>query len=369
MKDNNQRVIVSLTNRTIVKVIFWVAIAFLGYKVFLRVGGILMLVFSAFFLALALNPVVSWMSRRLKIESRARATAAAYVTVISVLILFFALITPPLVSQTRQFINEVPKLVDNFQKQDSGLARTAKKYHLDEKISTSAREFANNYGNFGSTVLDTGKRVAGIIVSLLAIVVMAFMMLVEGPYWMELIWGFVPKKNRPHAKKLVHEMYRGVSGFVNGQVIVSLMAGLCAFIALVVSSSILGVDINALALAGIVSVFGLIPLFGNPISSSLVIVFCLLNSVTLALVMFIYFIVYFLIENHTFQPYVQSRLNKLTALSVFVSALIGVGLAGFFGAIVAIPAASAIKVLVEDYFVRSDGEKLPSTKDVEITAV
>lgn len=369
MKNEKTRVVVSLTTRTIIKIILCVVAAYLSYKAFIRVGHILTLIFSAFFLALALNPVVSWMSRRLKIESRARATAAAYVTVIAVLTLFFALITPPLISQTRDFIKEVPQLVDNFQQQDSGLARTAKKYHLDEKISSSAKDFADNYGNFGSTVLDTGKRVAGIIVSLLAVVVMAFMMLVEGPYWMELIWGLTPKKNRPRAKKLAHEMYRGVSGFVNGQVIVSLVAGLCAFIALEIASRIIGVHVNAIALAGIVAVFGLIPLFGNPISSTLVVLFCLLNSTTLAIVMIAYFVLYFLVENHTFQPYVQSRLNKLTALSVFVSALIGVGLAGFLGAIVAIPAASAIKVLVEDYFVRSDGEKLPSTKDINIASV
>jgi predicted PurR-regulated permease PerM len=103
-------------------------------------------------------------------------------------------------------------------------------------------------------------------------------------------------------------------------------------------------------LAGIVAVFGIIPLFGNPIAATLVVLVCLLNSVTLAVVMAIYFIIYFFIENHTFQPYLQSRLNELTPLLVFIAAIIGVSLGGILGAVVAIPAASAVKILVEDHF-------------------
>ena len=110
------------------------------------------------------------------------------------------------------------------------------------------------------------------------------------------------------------------------------------------------VSINAVALAGVVAVFGIIPLFGNPSAAVLVILFCLLKSPALALVMAIYFLVYFFIENHTFQPYLQSRLNELTPLTVLIAAILGVGFGGFLGAIIAIPAASAVKILLEDHF-------------------
>ena len=117
-----------------------------------------------------------------------------------------------------------------------------------------------------------------------------------------------------------------------------------------------------MALAGIVSVFGLIPLFGNPLAAIIVILVCLINSVTLGLVMLIYFVVYFFVENHTFQPYIQSKLNELTPLTVFVAAVLGVGFGGLLGAIIAIPAASAIKVLVEDYFERRQHKDAPTQK-------
>ena len=83
--------------------------------------------------------------------------------------------------------------------------------------------------------------------------------------------------------------------------------------------------------------------------------------------MLAYFVVYFFVENHTFQPYLQSRLNELTPLTVFVAALLGIGFGGFLGAIVAIPLASAVKILLEDYFERRSGKKTAPTEDLSIT--
>ena len=352
------RVSVSVTNKTILRIIIWAILAILAFHFFHKVGHILTLIFTSFFLALALNPAVGWMSRRFKIDSRVRATAAAYIVVVAVIAGIVVLVMPPLVNQTRQFIKEVPTSISNFQSKDNGLAREAKRYHLDKKLQKAASDFANSHGNFGSTVLDTGKRVIEIVASILAVLVMTFMMLVEGPYWTEVVVGLTPAKDKERYKKMAQRMYKGVSGFVNGQVIVSLLAGAFAFIALETISHIVGVNVNAAALAGIVAVFGLIPLFGNPMSSLIVILFCLLNSVSLAAVMLVYFVIYFFVESHTFQPYIQSRLNKLTALTVFIAALLGIGYAGFLGAIIAIPTASAIKVLLEDYFERKAGHKL-----------
>ncbi len=356
----NSKVTVTVTNRTIVRTILWILATILLYRFIGRITHVLILISSAFFLALAINPVVSAMSRRLHIKSRVRATAAAYIIVIAVIAIFLALIIPPLVRQTRTFVNTVPAKVESFQQQDSSIARAARKYHVDEKLSQAAHDFTSKYSNFGSTVFDTGKRIVGAIVSTLAVLALAFMMLVEGPKWLDLLWGALPDSRREHHKKLANKMYKAVSGFVNGQIILAVVAGIFAFIALTIASSIMNVDINPLALAGIVAVFDIIPLFGNPISSIIVLLVCLLNSVALAVVMLIYFIVYYQVENLTFQPYIQSRLNQLTALSVFVAALIGIGFGGFLGALVAIPVASAIKILLEDYFERNKKQPAPT---------
>lgn len=353
----SNRVTVNVTNRTIVRTILWVVATILLYRFVGRISHGLTLIFASFFLALALNPIVSWLTRRLRLKSRVRATALAYFMVIATISLFLILVIPPLVRQTRTFISSVPDTIQNFQNQDSKLARTARKYNVDQKIAQSARDFATQYSSFGSTLLDTGKRLVQALASILVVLVMTFMMLVEGPRWLERFWSVMPPANRARHQKIARKMYRGVTGFVNGQVILAIVAGVFAFIALEIANRVTNADINALALAGIVSVFGLIPLFGNPLAATLVVLASLINSVSLGLIMAAYFIIYFFIENHTFQPYIQAKLNELTPLTVFIAAVLGVGFGGLLGAIIAIPAASAVKTLVEDYFERHSSNK------------
>ncbi len=359
---SDQKIEVTITNRTVVRTIFWVVVAIAGYHFIGRVSHILTLIFASIFLALALNPIVSWMRRRVHIKSRVRATAAAYLIVVAFLIAFFSLVIPPLVRQTRDFIRDVPKTVANFQKQDTSLARAAKRYHIDQRLTESANKFTSHYGNFGSAILNTTKRIAETVGSLAAVLVMTFMMLVEGPRWLELLWGVTSDRRRKRHQVLAHRIYRAVTGFVNGQVILAAIAGIFAFTALEIASHIIGVNINAIALAGIVAVFAVIPLFGNPLASVIVILMCLLNSAALALVMLIYFVIYFFIESHSIQPYLQSKLNDLTPLIVFVAALLGIGFAGILGAIIAIPAASTVKILLEDYFERRANRHAPTEK-------
>jgi predicted PurR-regulated permease PerM len=346
--NNTREVIVNISNRTIVRTILWVIFAVLVFRFMGRISHGLILIFASFFLALALNPVVSWISRHLRVKSRVRATTLAYLVVIAALVVFFSLVTPPLIRQTRNFISDVPQIVENYKTRDSSVYRFTKKYKLDDKITKGAKNFASHYSSFGTTVLDTGRRIIETIVSILVVLVMTFMMLVEGPTWAEATFRLVPAKNRDHHRVIARKMYRGVTGFVNGQVILAIIAGTFGFIALEVFGHLTGSSVNALALAGIIAVFGLIPLLGNPISSTIVLLVCLSNSGKLALIMLIYFVVYYFIENHTFQPYIQSRLNDLTPLTVFVAAILGVGFGGLLGAIIAIPLATCVKVLVED---------------------
>src|SRR6478609_8312914 len=133
--NHGREVTVNITNRTIVRTFLWVVGFILLFKFFGRISHELTLIFASFFLALALNPVVSWMSRHLRLKSRVRATAAAYVMVLAILAVFFSLVIPPLVRQTRTFINDVPQIVENFQNQDSHYAELARKYKLDEKLT------------------------------------------------------------------------------------------------------------------------------------------------------------------------------------------------------------------------------------------
>ncbi|MEK7096307.1 MAG: AI-2E family transporter, partial [Patescibacteria group bacterium] len=228
----SRKTTVNISNRTIVRTILWVLAAVLAYRFIGQVSHVLTLIFAAIFLALALNPVVGWIRRRLHIDSRVRATAVAYLLVVAFLIGFFALVIPPLVYQTRDFIKDAPATVENFQKQDSSLATAAKRYNLDDKLNQAARDFTSNYGNFGATIFDTGKRVVEAMVSFFVVLVLTFMMLVEGPTWVRLYLKSLPDRQRDRQSRILNRMYKAVSGFVNGQVILAVVAGVFAFLAL-----------------------------------------------------------------------------------------------------------------------------------------
>jgi predicted PurR-regulated permease PerM len=145
-------------------------------------------------------------------------------------------------------------------------------------------------------------------------------------------------------------MYKVVVGYVNGQVLIAVLGGTTAAIVLYILSKIFDAPINPVALGGIVGIFALLPMVGTIIGASIAVLACLLISIPLAISAAIFFIVYQQIENATIQPYIQSRTNNLTPLIVFVSALIGVGFAGFLGALLAIPIAGCIKVVLDDHF-------------------
>lgn len=358
--STDRNVIVTISNRTILRIIGWAIAALVTLKFIGQISHALTLIFVSFFLALALSPVVSAISGRLKSNSRAKATAFAYLLVLSVIVLFFILVIPPLINQTRDFVRDVPQTVSDFQKQDSGLARLVSRYDLNDRLSEAAKDFSSQFGNVGSKMLDLGKRVGSTVVSIIVVIVMTFMMLVEGPRWMELLWENAPLKNRRHKKKLAIQMHGMVTGFVLAQIILALVAGTFALFALIIASSIMDVSINAPALAGIVALLALIPMIGNLVSTIIVTLICALASVNLAIVVLIYFIVYQQIENATLQPYIQSKQNELTPLLVFVAALIGVNLGGILGAFVAIPIAGSIKIWLEDVFEQRRNQKAPT---------
>lgn len=347
---NRSETAVTFTNQTIIRVIVLVVVTLLGLNLLDKLTKPLILIFVALFLAVALNPAVSWITGHLKSKSRARATGFAYLAVLTILVSFFSLVIPPMVNETTRFISDLPETINSFEKSDTAAARLARKYNIDSELKDFSQNIGSRFGDFRGTVVSTISRVGSTIVSIITVLVLTFMMLVEGPYWLKELLELQPAEKREHRKKIAERMYRVVTGYVNGQLLIALIAAGFALVALLVSSTILNVSLNAVALAGIVALTGLIPLIGNTIGAAVVVLFCLFSSSVLAIIMAVFFLIYQQVENVTIQPYIQSRKNELTPLLVFLAAIIGVGLGGLFGALVAIPVAGCLKILVEDQF-------------------
>lgn len=347
-KNKSQEITVSL--ETVVRTVIIVALTLFAFEILQNLLHPLTLIFVSFFLALALNPIVTRLSKMLRIKSRSGATAVAYIAVISFLILFFSLVLPPLVRQTTDFIANLPNTVDDIQSSDGYIGNFVRSNDIDKQVSDFVSTWTKDVSRVSNSAVSVANRVVSNIISIVTVLILTFMMLSEGPRWLKTFWSYYPEENREHHKKLAAKMYDVVINYVNGQVIVAGIGATFAMIALLIMTTIFGVDsVNVIALGGIVFLFSLIPTIGTFMGAALVVIFAAIASMPMAIAVAIYFIVYQQIENATIQPIVQSRGNDLTPMLVFIAAILGIGFGGVLGAFIAIPAAGCAKILVEDW--------------------
>jgi predicted PurR-regulated permease PerM len=161
---------------------------------------------------------------------------------------------------------------------------------------------------------------------------------------MERIYGLLRPESQPRWRTVGHDVYRTVGGYVNGNLLISLIAAVTAGIVLF----ILNVPYSV-ALALLVGILDLIPLAGATIAAVIVCSVGFLHSLLAGIVLVVWFVVYQQIENHFLQPVIYGRTVRLSPLVVLVAVLIGAKLAGVIGALGAIPIAGAIQILIVDY--------------------
>lgn len=316
------------------------------------------------FLALALNPPVSFISGKLPSRSRVGATALAYLMVLSVLGGLIFLVVPPLVEQSAKFATTVPQIIDTVSSQRPFVDNFVSRYGLEDQLNASienAKEQASDAADdIGRLLVDGATAVFNGALNLIIILVLTFLMLIEGPSWMERIWGLYrdPHRLKRH-RSVVQKMYRVVVGYVNGQMFVALIAALSAMVTIILLSMAFDLPANlALPLAGIIFITSLIPMVGATLGAIVVSLVLLLNDVTAAIIFLVYFIIYQQVENNFISPTIQSKQVELSALAVIVSILIGVSLFGLLGGIISIPIAGCIRVLLIDYLEHAHHERL-----------
>lgn len=347
---------VDIDTRTFVR--FWLVIlglalaALLLYKA--QVGLIILGV--SFFLALALNGPVSAISRKLPGKSRVGATALAYVAVVAVISAVIFLVIPPIVQQTAKFAQTVPAVVDNATQQWSALNHLVKEYNLQPQLDSALESIKTTAGNWAG---DIGKNVIGGIGSVFSffaaailVLVLTFLMLVEGPSWMNRIWALYSNKKRmENHRSVANRMYGVVSGYVTGQLTVSAIGAAAAGAFVFILSFIFPVLPAGLAMptAAITFLLSLIPMFGATIGGVLVGLLLALNSIPAAIIYVIYFVIYQQIENNFISPHIQAKRIDLSALTVLAAVTLGLYMFGVVGGIIAIPIAGCVRILTEEY--------------------
>lgn len=307
------------------------------------------------FLALALNPPVSKISKHLPGRSRVGATAIAYLAVLTFIGGMLFLVVPPVVEQTAKFAQTVPDLIDQISQQRHFVDDFVSQYNLKDQVDQATANAKNQAAavasNLGNSLVGMVGAVFSGAATILIIIVLTFLMLIEGPYWMKLIWDLYQDPDRlVRHRHIVNRMYRVVTGYVNGQLLVASVAAVMTLLTILVLSVIFPLAANlAVPLAVIIFLTGLIPMVGATLGAILVSLVLLLNSVAAAVVFVIYFIIYQQIENNFIAPTIQSKTVELSALLVLSAILIGVSIFGLIGGIISIPIAGCIRVLVIEY--------------------
>jgi len=295
-------------------------------------------------------------------HSRIAATALSYLVVVGVIGGFLVLAIPPAVNQTIIFSKQVPGYIDSLNNQQGPVREFLGQYGLEEQLDDAidnakaqANDFAKSVGT--AFVSGVGSLLNGVI-TVLTVLVLTFLMLIEGPAWMRRVWAlYTDDEKREHHRELTRRMFRVASGYVNGQVIVASIAAMSSLAVLLLLGAIFDLPFStALPLAGVVFITSMIPMIGATLGAIIVTIVLLFIDISAALVFLAYFIVYQQIENNVIQPVVQSKTVELTALSVFTAVVLGISLLGIVGGILAIPIAGCIRVLVKDYIEHKEKE-------------
>jgi len=349
---NTPEIEFTVSNRTILRVIVAAILAIIFFAAVKRSTHTLTLIGVAVFLSLALNGPVHWLADHLPGRVRGNRGFATGFSIVVVLILlgaFLSVIVPPLVKQTTSFVKDSPSLVEQVRGQNSSLGKFVRQHHLEKQVNKLSKQLSNRVDNLGGTAVTTVTHIGSSLFATLTVIVLTVMMLAEGPRWRRIFEQLVPSRHAARTQRLAHDMHRVIRGYVNGQVTLAALASLL----IVPMLFILHIS-NPLALMVVVFVCGLIPMVGHTIGAIIVTAVALFHSLTAAIIILAYYILYQQIENYVVQPRIQANATNMSALLVFMSVIVGANFGGLLGALVAIPIAGCIRVLVLDYLESRD---------------
>jgi Predicted permease len=302
-------------------------------------SSVIVLIVVAMFLAVGLNPVVEGLQRhRLP---RRLAISIVFFGVIAFFVLFGLAIVPPVADEVTAFVQAVPGYISEL------LANsTIKQLDADYQLLARLQDYVTS-GGLGSTIaggiVGAGAVVLNGIFSGFTLLVLTLYFLGSLSVIKEYFLSLVPASRRTRTRAMTNEILDGIGGYVAGNVLISVIAGLLTWAFLTIA----GAE-YALALALVVAVTDLIPLVGAMIGAVFVTGIGFLQSVPLGIACMVFFLVYQQVENYVIYPRVMKRSVDVTPAVTVIAALFGGTLLGIVGALLAIPAAAAIALIMRE---------------------
>jgi predicted PurR-regulated permease PerM len=304
----------------------------------------------ALFLAAVLDPVVSWLQRRHRLIKRPLAIVLTYLGLVVALLFMVGLLLPILVNQINSLITFVAAVANAPEGPTEYLKGLAQQYHLGWVFERFSEQLDNVRSQMGAAarnfLLSTGGVVvsaAGFFTALGVVLTLTFLLILGSERYINAGVGLFAEAHRPLVRRILAQSAGAITGYVSGNLAISAICGVATFVVLVV----LGMPYAA-ALALLVAVLDLIPLVGATLGGALLVIVGLFVAPWKALVVLIYIVVYQQVEGSVLQPLVYSHAVQLNALVIFIAVVVGGLLAGIPGALLAIPVAQIIRIVVSE---------------------
>ncbi len=309
-----------------------------------HLSRILMWIVIAAFFAVVLSPPVNFLERRVRMP-RALATVLVFLTGLVLLAAMLYTFITPIVDQSQKFVDNFPRYVQEAKEGRGPMGRLVKRYDLDRRLEERQADLRQNLNRLGNSTLNIVRGVGNAVAATLTVVVLAILMLLSGPKMLEGALGVLSPPTREHVRHVAADSAKAVTGYVAGNLLISIIAGTATFVFL----SFAGVPFREV-LALWVAFADLIPLIGATLGAIPTVAVAFLHSTAAGVATIIFFVVYQQFENHVLQVTIMSKTVDLNPIVVLVSVLVGVELSGILGALLAIPVAGIVQVIGRDLY-------------------
>lgn len=341
--------------RTILVTVAVVAAAYLAGKVIDRLRDVLLLIVVAGFIAVLLNPIVVALARWIP-----RALAVTVVTLLGLLVFtgLAAAFGYPLVNGLAHLADALPSYVSQAEHGRGTIGRLVRKYHVYNWVQHNAPKLISIGQGLARPALTLGKGAFSLLLSLATIFVLVVLLLIEAPKMREGSLKLMPTR-ADEVRRVAREVNRSVTHYMLGNALTSLIAGV------VVLVTLLALQVPFAFLWALwVALVDFLPMIGGALAGVPTVLFALAHSLTAGLVTLAMFLAYTQVENHVLNPWIMSKTVRINPLLVLLSILIGASMGswiggifgGFVAALLAIPAAGAIQVVIREIWRATEPE-------------
>ncbi len=338
---------------------FWLVImgfGLVGLFIWKALTG-LIIVGIAIFLAIAIQPLAGRVQRLLKKDNSSLSSVVAYGIVIIILGLIMSVIVPVVIDESVQFVRQLPTTFESTIGGWDGINSFGQTLGIDNlqgEILTAIKNFSNNFvGDFGNILVSSVGAIAQIATNVILVLVLTLLFAIEGPAILKQFWTTIEGKHKNSTvrawQRLAQRIAGVISTYVSKQVTVAVLDGCVVAVAILLLSLICGFSGSLALPMGLISfTFYLIPMFGPIIGCILISALLLFSSPLAAIIFIVFYIIYQQIENNFIAPKIQGDALNLPTALILTAIVIGMYMFGLVGAIIAIPIAGCIKVVLEE---------------------